>query len=215
MKKLIKNPKIIDIIEKSKIFAVVRTDNPQKALEISKALIAGGIKVIEITMGYEGDTDVIRELSQNEEVSVAAGSVITAQQAESAINAGVKLIVSPVCEMRLIKLCRGRRIPIVTGAATPSEAYNAWKLGVDIIKIFPAKALGGPDYIKHILTPMPFLHLMPTGGVDINNFVDYLKAGAVAVGIGQAFYGDQENMSQITEKAETAVCRLKDFIQNQ
>ncbi|MDD3014150.1 MAG: bifunctional 4-hydroxy-2-oxoglutarate aldolase/2-dehydro-3-deoxy-phosphogluconate aldolase [Candidatus Gastranaerophilales bacterium] len=210
---IIKNSKIVDAMEKNKIFAVVRTDKAQKSIDISKALIDGGINIIEITMGYEDASYAIQELSKNENVSIAAGSVITAEQAEKAIKAGAKLIVSPILEMRLVKLCRAKKIPIVTGAATPTEAYNAWKLGVDIIKIFPAKALGGHAYIKDILTPMPFLHLMPTGGVDFDNFTDYLNAGAVAVGMGNAFYADKTDFSSITKKAKTAMDKLNNYFE--
>lgn len=209
-----KQAKIIDRIEKHKIFAVVRTDSRQKAEDISKALIEGGIKTVEITMSFENAHKAIENISKIEGVSVAAGCVITSMQADSAISAGAQLIVSPVSEMRVIKLCRSRQIRIVTGAATPNEAYNAWKLGVNIIKIFPAKALGGPEYIKDILTPMPFLHLMPTGGVSIDDFTDYLDSGAVAVGIGNDFYAEEADYTSITKKARLATLRLEKYLEN-
>ena len=117
-----KECKITNNIERNKVFAVVRTDNARKAIDISKALIEGGIKIIEITMGYQDASVAIKEISQIEGVSVAAGSVITALQVETAICSGAELIVSPVSEMSLIKQCRGRRIGIITGAATPNEA---------------------------------------------------------------------------------------------
>jgi len=211
---IIKKSKVLDAMEKNKIFAVVRTDKAQKSIDISKALIDGGINIIEITMGYDDASYAIQELSKYEEVSIAAGSVITAEQAENALSAGAKLVVSPILEMRLVKLCRAKKIPIVTGAATPTEAYEAWKLGVNIIKIFPAKALGGPNYIKDILTPMPFLHLMPTGGVDSENFTDYLDSGAVAVGMGNAFYADETDFSSITKKAKNVMNKLNNYLEN-
>jgi 2-dehydro-3-deoxyphosphogluconate aldolase/(4S)-4-hydroxy-2-oxoglutarate aldolase len=209
---LINKSKICDLMEKNKIFAVVRTDLAQKSIDISNALIAGGIKIIEITMEHDDSIIAIQELSKNKDVYIAAGSVITADQAEKAIKAGAKLIVSPILEMRLVKLCRARRIPIIIGAATPTEAYEAWKFGVNIVKIFPAKALGGADYIKDILTPMPFLRLVPTGGVDFDNFTDYLDAGAVAVGMGNAFYADETDFSLITKKAKTVVDKLNVYL---
>jgi 2-dehydro-3-deoxyphosphogluconate aldolase/(4S)-4-hydroxy-2-oxoglutarate aldolase len=211
---IIKKSKIADKMERDKIFAVVRTNNAQKSIDISKSLIDGGINIIEVTMGYEDASVAIQELSKIENVTIAGGSVITAEQAEKAINAGAKFIVSPILEMRLIKLCRARKIPIIIGAATPTEAYEAWKLGVSIIKIFPAKALGGPNYIKDILTPMPFLHLMPTGGVDFDNFTDYLDAGAVAVGMGNAFYADETDFQSITKKAKNAIDKLNNYLEN-
>jgi len=205
------NDKIYNNIEYKKIFAVVRTDCAEKAVNISKALIAGGIKVIELTMGFDGIFEAITEITKIPDVTVAAGSVLTAYQAEYAMRAGAKIIVSPVTEMRLIKLCKSNKMTIITGASTPNEAYNAWKLGVNIIKIFPVKALGGPTYIKDILTPMPFLHLMPTGGVNLNNFTEYLEAGACAVGIGHAFYKGK-SMEEITENAKLASQKLIQYL---
>jgi 2-dehydro-3-deoxyphosphogluconate aldolase/(4S)-4-hydroxy-2-oxoglutarate aldolase len=208
-----KKSKVIENIEKTKIFAVVRTKNAQKAIDISKALIDGGLKIIEVTMSYSEAPLVISELSKNPEISVAAGSVITGMQAESAIAAGADLITSPVTEINLIKLCKDRKIHIITGSATANEAYNAWKLGVNIIKIFPAKALGGPNYIKDILTPMPFLHLAPTGGVNLDNFTEYLEAGAVAVGMGKTFYADETSYSAITKKAQLSIQKLNEYLE--
>ncbi|EKE04749.1 MAG: Keto-hydroxyglutarate-aldolase/keto-deoxy-phosphogluconate aldolase [uncultured bacterium] len=206
--------KIIHNIEKNRIIGVVRTDNAQRAIDISKALIDGGIKIIEITMNYVNAPIVIGEISKISGISVAAGSVVTGAQADSAIAKGAELIVSPVAEMTLIKLCKGNAVPIITGAATPTEAYNAWKLGVNLIKVFPARELGGPDYICDVLTPMPFLPLIPTGGIDPDNFIEYLKNGAVAVGIGKGFYANEESLSTITEKAKSAVQKLDDYLGN-
>ncbi len=207
-----KNNEIIRRIRDKKILAVIRTDNADKAINISKALVAGGVNNIEITMGYDGDLRVIEELSAMSSVYVAAGSLITANQANCAIKAGAKLIVSPITEPGLIKTCKGRKIPIITGAATPTEAYRAWKLGVNLIKLFPAKDLGGATYLKDILTPMSFLNLLPTGGIEISDFISYLKAGAVAVGMGKSFYANEKNYLTITKKAELATEKIKTYI---
>lgn len=204
--------KILKNIENTKIFAVVRTNNAQKAIDLSKALIDGGLKIIEVTMSYTDAPVAIQEISKIEGISVAAGSVVTGLQAESAIEAGAELIVSPVAEMSLIKLCKSRKIHIITGAATPTEAYNAWKLGVNMIKVFPAHVLGGPEYIKDILTPMPFLSLTPTGGVTLDNFTKYLDAGATAVGMGKAFYEGETSLFEITKKAKIAIQKLEDYV---
>lgn len=207
---IVQNNQILGIIKESRVFAVVRTDNAQKAIEISKALIEGGIKIIEIAaVGCQDVNHAISEISAIEGVSVAAGSVVTARQADEAIKAGAKLIVSPINELRLIKLCKGRKMPVITGAATPNEAYQAWKSGVNVIKIFPANDLGGPEYIKDILTPMPFLNLVPTGGVNYDNFTDYLDAGAYAVGLGKTLYAYESSMEAVTEKARKVVEKLK------
>lgn len=215
MESLIKNSKMVDSLEKQKVFAVVRTDNLDKALNISKALIDGGIKVIELCMNcYFDASKAIEQLSDTNGITLAAGSVVTADQAHKALDAGAAFIASPVLENRIIKLCKWRKVPVIMGASTPTEIYNAWKLGVDIIKVFPAEPLGGPSYIKNILTPMPFLKLMPTGGVNIENFIEYLEAGACAVGIGNTFYGEETDFKVITKKAEIVTEKLNDFLKN-
>lgn len=209
------NCQIIKSIKENKILAVVRTKSSKRAMDIANALIDGGIKVIEITMTCDNAISIIEELSKNKDIFVAAGSVITADSANKAIDAGAKLIVSPVTEFSLLKTCKARGIPIAAGSATPNEAYVAWKKGFDIIKIFPAHALGGPHYIKDILAPMPFLKLMPTGGIDVENFVDYIESGADYVGIGSCFYKDEENLDIIREKAKIAVKKLEDYKKKQ
>jgi len=205
------NCQIINSIKENKILAVVRTKSSKRALDVANALVDGGIKVIEITMTCNDPISVIKELARNKDIFVAAGSVITSASANQAIDAGAKLIVSPVTEFSLLKTCKARGIPIAAGAATPNEAYVAWKKGFDIIKIFPAHALGGPNYVKDILAPMPCLKLMPTGGIDVENFVDYIEAGADYVGIGSCFYKDEGNLDIIKEKAKIAVKKLQDY----
>lgn len=199
---------IIKKIKQEKIYAVVRTNDCQKAVDISMALIEGGVKIIEITTENPDSIKAIEEISKIDDVSVSAGGIITTQQAERAILAGAKLIVSPVMEMSILKLTKGYKVPIITGASTPNEAYCAWKLGIPIVKLTPARAMGGPHYIKDLLLPMPFLSIMPTSGVTIDDFVDYLDAGAVAVSIGRDFYKDPQH-SVVRDKAKIVVEKLR------
>ncbi len=202
---------IINKIEDSKIFAVVRADETNSTLDIAKALVEGGLKTIEISMDCPNAIQAIKELSQIKDLSVAAGSIISNKQAKVAIEAGAELIVSPVYEMSLVKFCKGYRVPFICGASTATEAYNAWKMGVSITKIFPVKALGGPRYIKDILKPMPFLRTMPTSGVHPEDFIEYLKSGAIAVGMGRTLYERETELSTITQKTKAVVQKLKEF----
>jgi 2-dehydro-3-deoxyphosphogluconate aldolase/(4S)-4-hydroxy-2-oxoglutarate aldolase len=204
---------VIKKIVENKIFAVVRTSCKKSSIDISKALIEGGIKNIEITIGCKDVEEAISVISKIDGITVAAGSIITIEQAERAILAGAKLIVSPVLEVSLMKYCRRLGVPLITTASTTNEAYSAWKLGVDIIKLFPSKELGGVEYLKDMLKTMPFLPLMPTGGVDVENFSEYLEAGAKAVGIGKDFYDDENDLPAITKKAALATQKLKNIIQ--
>ncbi|MEI7473773.1 MAG: bifunctional 4-hydroxy-2-oxoglutarate aldolase/2-dehydro-3-deoxy-phosphogluconate aldolase [bacterium] len=216
MESLIKNSKIVTSLENKKVFAVIRAKSLSKALDISNALIDGGIKVIELCMNCDYDAaEAIKVLSGTSGITVAAGSVVTAEQANRALDAGATFIASPVLENRIIKQCKWRKVPVIMGASTPTEIYNAWKLGVDIIKVYPAEPLGGPLYIRNILTPMPFLRLMPTGGVNIDNFIEYLEAGAAAVGLGHTFYGEESDLKVITKKAEIVAKQLDEYLKNQ
>jgi len=187
-----------------KIIAVVRSETASRALEVSNALIKGGIKVIEVAVSCKEAFGVIEELSKNPAVTVTAGSVITNNQASMAIKAGAKLIVAPVAELNLVKLCKSYNVQVITAVSTPNEAYSAWKAGVNTVKIFPAKALGGPDYIKDILTPMPFLSLIPAGGVG-EDLIDYFRAGATAVSMARALYCESDDADVITAKAQKIV----------
>ena len=212
----INNNDILNIIEKNKIFGIIRTDDEQKTIDIAKALLEGGIKVQEISMNnIKKGACAIEKICAIEGISTAAGSIITSEQADIAIKAGARLIVSPVTEPRLIKLCKDKKIPIIASVSTPNEAYEAWKLGVSIIKVFPAKALGGPSYLNNILKQMPFLNLVPTGEIEADNFTEYLKAGAIAVGMGNTFYAKRENSSEIIQKAKLSISKLNKYLENE
>lgn len=199
---------IINEIEQNQVLAVVRHDDYKKEADIAKAIIEGGIRTIEITLECDNCFKAIQEISKIEGVSVAAGSIVTTQQAQQAYEAGAKLLVSPVLEMSVIKFCKWRKIPLIVGASTANEAYNAWKMGAQMVKIFPAHALGGPEYIRDILKPMPFLRLMPTSGVQVDDFKDYLDAGAVAVGMGKSLYKNTSDLNSITDNAKQVAQKL-------
>lgn len=191
---------IIQAITETKIYGIVREDDTKKAIEIANAYIEGGIKVIEIN----STIDAIREVSKNENVFVAQGGVITSSQALDGIQAGAKLLVSPILQMNLVKLSSGHKIPLMLTATTPNEAYTAWKARVPVIKIYPIKDLGGADYIEELLRPMKFLNVMPTGSIKIKDIKEYLKKGATAVGLGHELYYNK-TIDEIITSAKEAV----------
>lgn len=197
----------INQIQKHKIVSVIRAENSKEAIEKANALILGGIKVFEITVEKENVLSAITEIKKNADVTVMAGGVITSMRAQQAIDAGASAIVSPVFQGGLLKFCLGKSVPHIATVSTPNEAYNAWKSRIPIIKIFPAKSMGQVEYIEDILRPMPFLNLMPSGGVSLDDFVDYLKSGAVAVGMGRCLYKDA-SLKEITERAKYATSLL-------
>lgn len=199
---------LIKKISKEKIYPIIRCSDAQSAIDTANALIEGGIKVLEINIENASLYQAIHEVSKN--ATVAAGGIITAQQADKAVDAGAEIISSPIFQMNMVKITKDKEIPFIACASTPNEAYNAWKTRVPLIKIFPAKALGGVLYIEDILRPMPFLNVMPSGNILLEEIPSYIKAGAVAVGVGRSFYEDS-TFAEITQKAKKVIANLKDL----
>lgn len=199
---------LIKKISREKIYPIIRCKNAQCAIDTANALIEGGIKVVEITIENASLYEAINEVSKH--ATVSAGGIITSQQANTAIEAGAQIISSPIFQMNLVKISKDKQIPLIASASTANEAYNAWKTRVPLIKIFPAKALGGALYIEDLLRPMPFLNVMPSGNISIDEVPDYIKAGAVAVGVGRSFY-ENSDFKEITKKAKEVIEKLKDL----
>ncbi len=197
---------VMDLISEEKIYPIVRHNDAQKAVDIAHALIEGGIKVLEITIENPSLYSAISEVSKD--ATVCAGGIITQQQAEQALTSGAKLFSSPIYQMNMVKISKNRKMPFIAGASTPNEAYNAWKARVPLIKIFPVTALGGVQYIEDMLRPMPFLNIMPMGHIKLEEVPAYIKAGAVAVGVGRNFYKDL-SFAEISNRAKTVLSEIK------
>lgn len=163
--------------------AVVRLNDAEAAVHAAQAVHAGGVHAIEVTLTTPGAEDVIRQLSERDGMIVGAGSVLDAEAARRAIDAGARYLVSPVLLPQLIHVAHAAEVAVMLGAFTPTEILAAHRAGADAVKVFPSDALG-PSFIKGVLGPMPFLRLVPTGGVTPENAGDWLRAGAVAVGLG-------------------------------
>ena len=161
----------IESIYKNKIVAVIRAEDAKEAYEKAFAMYQSGIKVFEITTEKGGIVSAITEMKKNTDATVLAGGVITSSQAQTAINAGADVIVSPVFQLNLLKYCTGSKIPHIATVSTSNEAYNAWKTRIPIIKLFPTKSMGQVEYVEDLLRPMPFLRLMPSGGITIEDFI--------------------------------------------
>lgn len=199
---------LIKKISKQRIYPIIRSNDAQMAIDKANALIEGGIKVLEITIENASLYEAIHEVSRN--ATVAAGGVITGQQALKAIDAGAEILASPIFQMNMVKISKDKEIPLIACTSTANEAYEAWKTRVPLIKIFPSKALGGVLYIEDLLRPMPFLNVMPSGNITLDEVPDYIKAGAAAVGVGRSFYEDS-NFAEITKKAKSIIEKLKDL----
>src|SRR5258706_12209985 len=176
---------IISLLPHPGIIAVVRAQNAGQVLPLSEALIAGGVIAIEITMTTPDALAAIREASQQlgSRALIGVGTVLDGDTCRAAIDAGAEFVVTPVCRPEFVPIARTAGKPIMLGAYTPTEAQLAHEAGADFIKIFPADTLGA-GYIKALRAPLPHLRIVPTGGVDLHNVADFLKAGCAALGVG-------------------------------
>ena len=174
---------LIDELKKNKIFPIIRSKNSDEIIKTTKAIIEGGLNIVEINVGNSKIFNAIENLSKN--AIVCAGGIITSIQAQIAIDCGTKIISSPVFSTSIVKISKDRHVPFIAGTSTANEAYRAWQARIPVVKVFPATALGGVEYIENILRPMPFLNVIPQGNVKLNEVKAYLNAGALAVGIGR------------------------------
>lgn len=198
----------IEIIKQDKLFPIIRTKESEEAIEISKALVEGGIRILEINVENPTLYKAIAEISKF--ATVCAGGIITSMQADAAFECGAKMIASPIFQMNMVKITKNKRVPFIAGASTANEAYIAWKSRIPLIKLYPADAMGGVQYIEDILRQMPFLSLMPMGNIKLSQAVTYIKAGAAAVGVGRDFY-QGFTPKEITSRTKEIMKEVKDF----
>lgn len=196
------------------LVAVVRAKNAEEAIKISDACLEGGCPSIELTFTVPGAHKVIEALAakyNKGEMLLGAGTVLDSETARTAILSGANYIVSPGFNLETAKLCNRYRIPYMPGCMTITEVLTAMEAGADIIKIFPAD-LFGPTIIKDIKGPLPHAKLMPTGGVDVGNVDQWIKAGAVAVGAGSSLTAGAKtgDFAKITETAKEFIAKIKE-----
>jgi len=167
--------------------AVVRLGDAEKLLRVVEAIAEGGMTAVEITLTTPRAIDMINEVSSRygDSILLGVGSVLRAEDARAAIDAGARYVVSPIFKSEVVEFAHSRDVPALPGAFTPTEIQIATEAGADIVKIFPAGVVG-MSFFKAVLAPMPHCRLMPTGGVTIENAGDWIRAGACAVGIGSA-----------------------------
>jgi len=168
-----------------KIVAVVRLDDYARAVDVARALAAGGITVLEFTLTGRGALEAIAAARKalGDAACVGVGTVLKPEDARAAIDSGAQFVVTPAVRKAVIAECVNRNTPILCGGFTPTELLEAYEAGSELVKLFPAQQ-GGPRYLKDVLAPLPFLKIVPTGGVSAENAREYLAAGAAAVGVG-------------------------------
>jgi 2-dehydro-3-deoxyphosphogluconate aldolase/(4S)-4-hydroxy-2-oxoglutarate aldolase len=165
---------------------VVRVSSAQEAIDVAEAIKEGGVSLIEITMSVQGAIEVIRELTEKykDKIIMGAGTVLDPETGRAALLAGAQFLVSPTLNLDLIHLAHRYSAVVIPGTMTPTEVLTAWNAGADLVKVFPAAQLGGPEYIRALRGPLPQILLVPTGGVNLQNAGAFIRAGATALGAG-------------------------------
>lgn len=190
-----------EIIE-SRLVAVLRAPIPDHVAEAARKLVSCGVRCIEVTLTTPHALGVIEELAADGgtgEAVIGAGTVVTRQQADDAVAAGATYLLSPLFAPEVVEAGIAKGVPVIPGAATPTEIAAAWRSGCAAVKVFPAASLGGPSFIRSVREPLPDVALLPTGGIREGDVVEYLKAGAIAVGVGSPLTGSSLTSGDLTD----------------
>ncbi|RPJ72038.1 MAG: bifunctional 4-hydroxy-2-oxoglutarate aldolase/2-dehydro-3-deoxy-phosphogluconate aldolase [Acidobacteria bacterium] len=187
---------VVRAIEANGVVAVIRLQDPERLRAVVDALAEGGVRALEVTMTVPRAIEMIAQLAPSlpEGFLLGAGTVLDPETARLAILAGARFVVGPVFRPEVITLCHRYDVAMMPGCFTPTEILAAWEAGADVVKVFPATALG-PGFLKDVRGPLPQVKLMPTGGVTLDNAGEWLKAGAVAVGVGTALLDSKAIMA--------------------
>jgi len=207
-----KRDDVLAKIKSEKVVALIRADSPDGLLDCAKALAAGGLTSIELTMTTPGAIRMLEKATAElPDFIFGLGTVLDAETARAGILAGARFIVTPALRPEVITLCKRYSIPVFSGALTPTEIVNAWEAGADAVKIFPAEFFG-PAYIKSVKAPLPQIDLVPTGGVNPENVAEFLRAGAMATAAGSSLVEakafKERNWSAVTAKAKAFVAAI-------
>lgn len=178
-----------DLFQQFPVVGILRGFRLDTVCRITETVLKNGLLNLEITMNTKWATEQIKKVKSmvGDQMNIGAGTVLSIDDLESALEAGAEFIVTPVVNEEIIKRCRQLSVPIFPGAYSPSEIERAWNAGADMVKLFPADLLG-PAYLKSVKAPLPEIRMMPTGGIGLNNLSDYRKAGADGYGVGSPLF---------------------------
>lgn len=198
---------VVRDIEQCGVVAVIRLTDADQLKAVAEALLEGGVRALEVTMTVPRAVPLIEQLSATlpKDVIVGAGTVLDTETARQVVLAGARFVVGPVFRPAVIELCHRYDVAMMPGCFTPTEILAAWEAGADLVKVFPATALG-PGFFKDIHGPLPQVRMMPTGGVTRENAGEWIRAGAVAIGVGTALV-DRTAVSERRYDAITASAR--------
>ena len=187
---------VLNALREIGLVPVLRAESEAQALALADAIAAGGVTVLEVTMTVPGAIRVMRQLAEKRpDILIGAGTVLDPETARMCILEGAQFVVSPALNVRTIEMCHRYGVAVLPGALTPTEIVTAWEAGADVVKIFPASALGGAKYLKSVKAPLPQVEMIPTGGVSQSTAAEFLEAGAFALGVG----ADLVNLKAISE----------------
>ena len=196
----------------SGVIAVVRLQEANAAglRRTAAALAAGGVGAVEITLTTPGALDAIADIASDglKDSVVGAGTVLDETAARAVIARGARFVVSPTLDRAVVRYCRDHDVPCLPGALTPTELLEAWRAGAPLVKLFPASAVG-PRYLREVLAPLPFLRVVPSGGVSFDNATEWIRAGAAAISIGSALISSaivrDQSWADLTARARALV----------
>jgi 2-dehydro-3-deoxyphosphogluconate aldolase/(4S)-4-hydroxy-2-oxoglutarate aldolase len=207
---------VLDSLQETGLVPVLRADSVEKALALAVAVADGGVKVLEVTMTIPGAIQVIRRLAEERpDILIGAGTVLDPETARICILEGAQFVVSPALNLKTIEMCHRYSIAVLPGALTPTEVLTAWEAGADVVKVFPAGALGGAKYLASLKGPLPQIKMIPTGGVSLATAAEFLDAGAFALGVGSDLV-DAKAMAAgkpevVTESARKYLAIVREF----
>ena len=194
-----------------KISAIIRTDNQKVAEQAMQAAVSGGFRVVEFTLTTPGSLNLITQFRENDDLIVGAGTVMSPTIVQEAVEAGAQFLVSPVCSVDVIQEAKKLDVVTIPGTFTATEMESAHRAGADFVKLFPAPA-NVAEYIRFILAPLPHLKIFPTSGVNLDNMLDVLQAGAAGTGFVRPLFNPEmirnKNYDGIRQRAEAIVERL-------
>lgn len=205
---------ILNIIRETGVIAIMRAQSSEQLIAAADAIKAGGVRAIEVTMTTPGALAVIEEAKARygSDVIFGAGTVLDAETGRAAILAGADFVVAPTLNLELVALCNRYSIPVAPGCYSPTEVLTGWEAGADLIKLFPA-GVGGPGLVKAILAPLPQVRIIPVGGVNLNTAAEFIRKGAVALGVGSDLVNkkllDEGNLDELTRRAAAYIEEVK------
>ena len=204
----------LNLIRQTGVIAILRAKSSGQLVSAAGAIRAGGVRAIEVTFTTPGALQVIEEATRKfgDEILFGAGSVLDPETARAAILAGAAFIVAPALNLEVLALCRRYSVPVMPGCYTPTEILTAWEAGADMVKLFPA-SVGGPEFVKAVLAPLPQVEIVPVGGVELDNAAAFIRSGAAALGVGSSLINqkllDSGDMPELTRRAAAFLAEVE------